>query len=288
LAYVHVLTLMAAAMCAWFLFAAWTQSFLWAIPAAFAIPTTILFYARHWGRFAWLALNFVPHSKAPAAAKKPASDTDTVPEMDVLEIEEGIRSGPPPAGDGIKASSGAGAKTMAAPTPYHAEDDEATMETKPYLMVEDPTKPNFQDAEDAPLAPAAAQSTSAAPVEEEDEWATEKKPYGLIGDADFKAPPTDAADARKPEADRPIVVGKHFDEQHAREKEKKRQAQVRDDVLDLPVPSKKTPTFADALFFGVWRFMIYERTLSVWLNLIVLTAAELFFLYMVRQFLPQV
>ena len=55
----------------------------------------------------------------------------------------------------------------------------------------------------------------------------------------------------------------------------------------MPRLSKKTPTFSRALFFGVWEFMIYGRTLSVWTNLVALTIVELFFLMMVAQFWPR-
>jgi hypothetical protein len=123
-------------------------------------------------------------------------------------------------------------------------------------------------------------------VDDEDEWATEKKPYELIGDADFKPTPPPEVD-KKPEADRPVSVGKHFDDQNERDKEKKRKRQADDGVLNLPKLSKKTPSFAEALFYGVWRFMVYDRTLSAWVSLVVLTSAELFFLFLVRMFLPQ-
>lgn len=283
--YVHLITALAAAACVWFVYAALAQSILWAIPAVFAISTTILFYARHWGRFAWLALNFMPRKNKPKSeAKKPASDTDTVPEMDVLEIDEhaeGIR-------EGLPANTAAGIK-VAAPagtSPY--QSDEADMETKPYMMVEDPTRPNFQEVDEPPpaLAPAVPHSTSA-PIEEEDEWATEKKPYGLIGDDEFKGPPPDASPTTdKSEADKPISIAAHFDKQHERDQEKKKKAQASDGVLDLPAPRKGAPTFANALFFGVWRFMIYERTLGAWLSLVILTAAEMFFVYLAKVFFP--
>ena len=155
-------------------------------------------------------------------------------------------------------------------------------------MVEDPTKPNFQESNDEPTFPLmpSAQATKAPTAAEEDEWAKEKKPYELIGNADFKpAPPPDLD--KKPEADRPVSVGKHFDEQNERDKERKRKRQAEEGVLDLPRLSKKTPTFSEALFFGVWRFMVYERTLSAWLSMVILTSAELFFLFLVRIFLPQ-
>ena len=58
--YVHLITLAAFAACSVLLLRATTHSILWALPAAFAIPTAIMLYARMWGRFAWLSLNFLP------------------------------------------------------------------------------------------------------------------------------------------------------------------------------------------------------------------------------------
>lgn len=292
LVYVHLMTLAAAGACAWFLYAAWTQTFLWAIPAALAIPTATLFYARHWGRFAWLSLNFVPRKKSTAPEpKKPASDTDTVPEMDIEEIDEGVREGLPPSTVGsFKANTPTTSGGQGAAATYQVENDQAEMETKPYMLVDDPTKPNFQESNDEPtfpLMPSVAKTTTAPPPAlEEDEWATQKKPYELIGDADFK--PTTPPDLdQKPEADRPISVSKHLDDQVEREKEKNRKRQAEDGVMNLPKLSKRTPDFGEALFFGVWRFMVYERTLSAWFGLVVLTSAELFFLFLLRMFMPQ-
>jgi len=115
-------------------------------------------------------------------------------------------------------------------------------------------------------------------VEEEDEWATNKKPYPLAENA--------PAVAAASEADRPISLSKHYDERARKEKAAKAKAKQDATLFGMPTPSKKTPTFQTALFFGVWEFMIYGRTLRVWVNLVVLTVVELFFLFLVARLWP--
>lgn len=291
--YVHLLTLLSASICAALLFAAFTQTFLWAIPAAIMIPTSLLFYARHWGRFAWLSLNFVPRkgkaNRAVQADAKAKAATETWPEMDVQEVEEGIRPGAPnDLKHGLQKGSSATPESVApvAPkTPHYMMEEEWSTDTDPYLVADDPTQPTFHENAKTPAAPVAAQTTSAPLEEEEDEWSTEKKPYGVVGDGDFQARPTDADDGRS-EADKPMSVAKHYDDQADREKAKKKKAREDSTVFGMPPPTRNAPTFADALFFGVWRFMIYHRTLGVWANLVVLTMVELFFLFLVRSFVP--
>lgn len=293
-AYVYLLTLLSASVCAGLLFAVFTHSFLWALPAAFVLPTAILFYARHWGRFAWLSLSFMPRKEKRQRDGDKTPHEETAPEMDVQEIDpadEGIRAGLPPGhSQGIHAGvpmTAGGIVAGAPPTSFPVEEDEWTADKKPYLVVEDPTQPAFQETASAPIVPAATQTTVAPAVEEEDEWATDKKPYPVIGGADFAAPaPTESSDG-KSDADKPLMVSKYYDDRHKREKEAKRKAKEEATRFGLPAPSKKTPTFRDALFFGVWRFMIYERTLRVWVNLVVLTIVELLFLFMVLQFFSQ-
>jgi hypothetical protein len=74
------------------------QSFAWVLPTAFLIPVAVLFYARAWGRLAWLILNAAEtRAKTPARLPKGvAVDVEDpwappkppeVPEMDV-EIDE--------------------------------------------------------------------------------------------------------------------------------------------------------------------------------------------------------
>ena len=293
LAYVHFITILSGAVCVVLLIAAFAQNFWWAALAVFLIPTSILFYARNWGRFAWLSLNFVPRKRKAVRddSRVKTPTRDAVPELDVEEIDpanEGIRPGLPPGftsgiHEGVPLSAGGFVAGTPPQTPTLEDADEWSADKKPYLVIEDGDAPPFEEQMETPAAPAVAQVSSGTPAEEEDEWATEKKPYGLIGDADFTAPTLSDADDR-PEANKPIQLGKHYDEHHERDKEEKRRAREESAKFGLPAPSKKAPTFANALFFGVWTFMIYERTLTVWANLIALTIVELFFLYMTRMF----
>jgi hypothetical protein len=293
-AYVHFITLLAAVVCVGFVVAALTQSLIWAIPAVVAIPTAILFYARHWGRFAWLSLNFLPRKNKPRQAAatstgKADAATESVPEMDVQEFDpasELLREGLPPnhpgsyrAGVPVPAE---GVIAGAPNAPFQVEHD-WSMNNQPMALADDADAPMLQPMP----SPAAAQSTAA--DGEEDEWSTEKKPYDLIGDADFKAaPPSPTDNEPKAEADRPISVTKHFDDRHEREQEAKRKAREANSLFGMPAPQKDAPSFADALFFGVWNFMVYERTLTVWVNLILLTAVEMFFLWLAASLLPPV
>jgi hypothetical protein len=48
------------------------QSIGWALPAALLLPPALFFYARCWGRFAWLVLNIKPRTKKPAPEVPPS------------------------------------------------------------------------------------------------------------------------------------------------------------------------------------------------------------------------
>ena len=262
-AYVHLLTLLSASVAAGLLIAAFKHSFLWALPAAFVVPTAILFYARHWGRFAWLSLNFRPYK--PQRRRRPsATPDDDAPEMPVQVVDaasEGIRAGLP-------------AASPHAFQPSVTEEDEWAADKKPYKLHGDDPQPVYQESASASVSP----TVPAPVVEEEEEWAPNKKPYNVAEEA----PPVLA----QSEADRPISLSKHYDERWKKEQAAKRKAKRESTLFGMPAPSKKTPTFQAALFFGVWEFMIYSRTLRVWVNLVVLTIVELFFLLLVVRFWP--
>jgi len=293
-AYVHLLTLASASVCAYLLYATFTQNVLWGGLAMLVLPASILFYARHWGRFAWLALNFEPRKKKVRRTPKLAVAGDGVPELDVEEIDpadEGIRAGAPPdAAQGLRAGVPVTPDGVIASSPapaVHEEVDEWA-DTKPYGVIDDVTVPSFDETAPTPqLVPVAAHAPAPVVEEEEDEWATNKKPYEMIGNADFKPPAATDEDKAKPEADKPLPVSKYYDDRHHREKDERRKAQAEDTLFGMPAPSKKTPTFADALFFGVWGFMIQERTLTVWANMVVLTMVELVFVYLAVSFFPR-
>ena len=259
--YVHLLTLLSAAVPAGLLIAAFKHNLLWALPAAFVIPAAMLFYARHWGRFAWLSLNFQPYTpqrrRRPLAA--PGDDEPEMPARDVDTASEGIREGLPSGyPHGIQASA-------------PIEEDEWAANKKPYKLQGDDPQPAYQESASAAVSPTA----SAPAVEEEEEWAPNKKPYNVAADA----PPVLA----QAEADRPISLSKHYDKRWKKEQAAKRKAKEESALFAMPPPSKKTPTFQTALFFGVWEFMIYGRTLRVWLNLVLLTIVELFLLLLVAR-----
>ena len=288
-AYVHLITLISAGLCVFVLFKAFTGTFLWALPAAFLVPTTLLFYARHWGRFAWLSLNFLPRTKKNRFAPKSWPEDD-VPVMDVEEVDppsEAIREGVPN-GAGQAYQSGVPVKgsshIRAGANPWAAqEEDEWATDKKPY-GIDDAGLPSFKEMLPAPP-PVANRATGPAPEieEEEDEWAPVKKPYKWE-DPTHPAPP-DPTLQTKPEADRPVVLAKYYEERARKEAaEARRRTEA---SRTMPRLSKKAPTFRKALFFGVWEFMIYSRTLSVWTNLVALTIVELLLLMMVVQFWPR-
>ncbi len=299
-AYVHLVTLLVVSACVGLLLATFTRSFWLALPAAVVVPGAILFYARQWGRFAWLSLNFAPRVKkrpraehAQAADKNewPGNPEDDVPELAVQEVDEaadGIREGLPPAfPHGIQTGMpGVPEAVVAAAPPAAAEEeeDEFAPNKKPYKLVDDPKRPSFQEAAPEPVSVAASPPPPLPPVvEEEDEWATDKKPYVVI---DEPAAPAQGT-AAPSEADKPIAVSKYYDERHRKEKAAKAKAKEIAGQHYLPPPSKKTPTFATALFLGVWEFMLYGKTLQVWANLVVFTIVELGLLSMVVQFWPR-
>jgi hypothetical protein len=263
LAYVHLITSISAAICVGLLMASLTHNFLWALPAALMMPTALLFYARHWGRLAWVSVHFVPRKKTSGAEYVDTTeDPDDIPEMAVQEVEEGMREGLPPTYAPPNA-------IQSATLPLAEEEDEWATNKKPYAVIGDEPAEPFERPE--PVAVPA--PSTAAMVEEEDEWATDKKPYGTIETA---TPPPPQS-----EANTPVTNSKYYDERARREKAKKARAKSQTDQLFLPTPSKKTPSFAKVMFFGVWGFMVYSTTVRVWVNLVVLTIVELFLVTMV-------
>lgn len=255
--YVHLVSLFSAALCVGLLIGVFTHSFFWAMPTAFVLPTALLFYARHWGRFAWLALNFAPRRrKRRRAIVPPLLGNEDVPELDVEEVSvasEGICAGLPPA--------------------------------IPHTILANTVAPST--AIQASAAPVPAAPSSIAPVpttpmvnEEEDEWSTNKKPYPLLDAVGKREVPL----YDEPEDNKPISLAQYYDEKARQEKEEQKRKHAARNYL--PPSSKRTPTFQSALFFGVWKFMLYRHTLRVWCNLVILTIVELFLLVMVRRFFP--
>ena len=223
-AYVHLITLLSAAHLRLPSCSRYSQArFLWALPATFLVPTTLLFYARNWGRFAWLSLNFLPRPKKNRfAAKKWAEDG--VPVMDVEEVDlhaEAIREGMP-TGSGHAFQSGVPTKgsphIRAGATPWaaqEAEEDEWATDKKPY-GIDNGGMPSFKEELPTPM-PAVSRQTGPTPAieEEEDEWAPVKKPYKCEDPTHLRRRPTRRC--IKPEADRPVVLS-NYDERARKEK----------------------------------------------------------------------
>ena len=292
LLYVYFITSLVAAVCGGLLFGTFVHSFAWAAPTAFILPGALLCYGRQWGRFAWLSLNFAPRVKRRprseyAESANQSTADDEAPERAAQEVEEGMRAGLPPAYShphGIQTGMpGSPDGIVAGAPPSHVgaedEEDEYALDKKPYLFVGDPSQSTFQESAAAP-ASVPAHSAAPAPVfeEEEDEWATDKKPY-LTSDTPTPGPQS--------KANTPITNSEYYDQRHKKEKIEKAKAKEFAERHYLPPPSDKTPTFATAMFFGVWGFLFYGKTLHVWANMVMLLIVELVFLLMVVHFFPR-
>jgi hypothetical protein len=287
--YVHLMTFAMCAGCL-YLVARGMSDFTYLIPAVVLVPAAQLLYARHWGRFAWLSLNFLPRqTKKPrssnaekkralrtfdeAAVPTPVAIADTPAEEVEAAAADAIREGLPP--------NPAGAiKSSAAPTPRPAveEYDEWT-DFKPYAVIDDDQAP-FQEAAAPPPPPAVATPPAAPAIVEdvEDEWATDKKPYA------YTEPAPAVAQETKSDADKPLVMSKYYDERAKQEAEEKRRRE--EEKRTMPARSKKTPTFQAALLVGVWKFMFYPNTLMAWAALAVFTAVEFLLMYVLVMFAP--
>ena len=273
--YVHVLTFALFACCIWLIKQMLTDAFWWVVPAVVLIPATLLLYARHWGRFAWLSLNFLPGRSKSARGERVKGKRKVEDPWAYAEPE------PEPA---PAAESKTPAPVADAVAP--AEVDEWT-DMSPYQVVDDPSLPSLVETKPTPVAPAPAQAPAAAMVEEEDEWATEKKPYNLSEPETPASLPPDAPPdphEKKSDANEPITMTKYFDERARKEKiaaEKAEEAK-----RTMPAQSKMTPTFTAAMVTGVWPFMVYHSTLIIWGTMIALTLMELLLLFMLKQTYP--
>ena len=294
--YVHLVTFGLFLLSVWLFVGGLTKSFIWVVPAVAVGAASILLYARHWGRFAWLSLNFLPRQqKRPRLKRVTVEDPwqepppDRASETRVPEAEsagDGIRAGLPPASSsGIQAGAPAKPNTGKAnpPAPAVEEYDEWT-DTRPYEVIDDPTLPPFPKSPEAPPKPTV---MPAAPVfvEEEDEWAPTKKPYGVSEEgATVEATPADAP-AEKSDADKPLVITKYWEERAKKEEEEQRKTE--EAKRTMPAQSKKTPTFQTALLGGVWRFMIHPSALLAWANLMVFLFVEFLLLYLIVSVAPK-
>lgn len=275
LVYVYVITLAAGAACVGLVLGMFVHSFWWMLPAALGLSATLLFYARNWGRFAWVSLNFAPRRKKKTREKSWASPStddprnwtgDEPPSMEVEEIDE-----------------------TPAPAPVADDDDLWRTDKNPYAIAEKPGLPGFQESAPNSVPSSAPSEAPALPVvEEEDEWAADKKPYGLTDEPVPAAASTTKADQpAASNADKLLPVSEYFDQRAKKEEAAKKKAKQEAETRFLPTPSKKTPTFAAAFVSGVWPFMVCGNTVHVWANLVLVTFFELLCIYMVVQFMPR-
>lgn len=304
--YVHIITFVLFATAFWLVQRGMTDSVGWLIAAIVMVPTAILLYARHWGRFAWLSLNYLPRHQNKPRAPKSKRSADFVqdpwgdpPPQDAAEADgpaDAIREGEPPVKGAQKASASSTAVTAAVPATKESIaagkppiDDEWEFDPNPYKIQDEPNLPTFQEeAAPAPMpAPSVQSATSAAPVEEEDEWATEKKPYN-IGDPVVPPPTSDVPSIANPdmdpEANQPITVTEYYDRRAKKEAEEKRKAE--EEKRMMPKQSRKTPTFYKALLAGVWNFFTFPSSWLAWTSLATFTVVELIIMWMLVMTYP--
>jgi hypothetical protein len=261
--YVQLMSSLSIAVGVGLVAAAFGHTFLWALPASFVLPTALLLYARHWGRYSWVALNFAAPGakkpKKPRAATTEAIDPWATPELDEEQIPEMEVEEIDPSAEAISAGL---------PPMFPTAVQSGVPATTDGIVAGMPTK-------------------STASVEE-DEWATNKSPYGLIEEEAKPAVQTSVpAYDREPESDanKPLVLSDYYDEK-AR-KEKKERAKRERELRMMRTTTKKPPSFQEAFLRGVWEFMIYSRTLRIWVNLVAMTAVELLLILLVVQTWPQ-
>ena len=151
---------------------------------------------------------------------------------------------------------------------------------KPYAVIDDGETP-FQETAATPPAAAAA-PTAPAIVEEEDEWAIDKKPYAFTEPTPEVVPA--CAQETQSDADKPLRVSKYYDDRAKNEAEENRRRE--EEKRTMPTRSKKTPTFRAALLGGVWLFMFYPSTLMAWATLAVFTTVEFLLMYMMLMVAP--
>ena len=286
LAYVHLVTLFSVSACVGLLFAVFAHSFAWTTITAFVLPAVLLFYARTWGRFSWLALHFLPRKQKTRTRSEYAQPLDEemleedVPTVEVEEVDEtstGVREGLPPA---YPHAIQAALSTISPPIPFIADEGISMgSDESPYQLVGDTDGPIFQETTPAPVNPTNVPSGPPHVAEEEDEWATDKKPYVFAEHAPALEPQADA--------NKPIVNSEYYDERAKKEKVIKAKRQRDAEEKFMPTLSKKTPPFSVVLLKGVGTFMIDSRTLGVYVNLVVMTVVELLLILLVVQFWPK-
>lgn len=271
----------------------------WLIPAVLLVPLGQLLYARHWGRFAWLSLNFLPRH---AIKKRGPGQAESGLPREFPEEEECADSPPPELTaehsaeeveaaaaeafrEGLPAGAGGGVKPAPMPRvePPPKEPYDEWNDREPYTVIGDAEEAFAEKATaPKPAQPGAPPPKPAVVEEEEDEWATDKKPYAMTEPAPETGP--DCEQTTENDADKPLVMSKYYAERRRKEAEEQRRRE--EEMRKMPPRSKKTPTFASALLGGVWAFLFYPSTLLAWGNLAVFTLVEFLLLYVLVMFAP--
>ncbi len=120
-------------------------------------------------------------------------------------------------------------------------------------------------------------------VVEEDEWATDKAPYGMV---DFEPEPI--ADEKEPlPIQKPLLsMVKYYDERANREATEA--AEREDTARTMPSTRRQPPSFREAMFVGMWSFLLQRGAFRAWLNLAFMTVAGVLLLTLMGLFRPPV
>jgi hypothetical protein len=225
--------------------------FAWVLAASIVLPAAVLFYARAWGRLAWLVLN--ERRRKPRSRGTPAnspslgvSDPWSAPEPEIPEMEvEVLPDEPPPT---AIQEVGLWPQLPAETTASDEVEDEWSPHKKPYQLTD----------EDAARRAGRKRQRPQQPVEDG---------YGMTPDE----PPPLPTEAEKYQA------------LNDKDVELKARAE-RKTVREYLRPPK--PTYRRALGTALFGFLFYSPTLRAWLNLAALTLGELLFLYLALSFWP--
>ena len=252
LLYTYAVTLPLTAVALLAVYAALQRNFAWIFAAPFLVAAALLFYARCWGRFAWLALNWdkrVYKSKrkerrslALNVADPWSTPKEELPEFDVEELDD------EPV---IPASQAVSAKVEAKVEPEVEEEDEWTKNKTPYGVLTD-------------------QQAKAA-------WEANQRQDVPVEEGYDIGAPVEVPQEKK------INLTAYYDEQMRKEEELKASTERPD---PQPKLEKGLPTFRRALGRSLYQFLFYDQTRVPWLSISVAVLVWLFFLRMVIDFWP--
>jgi hypothetical protein len=231
------------------------HNFAWALGAAVVLPAAVLFYARAWGRLAWLVLNAKQKGRKiteRVSARSPALAVDDpwqapepeIPEMDVEVLPVDV---PPTAIKNI----GLWPEQPLESTTVEEVEDEWSPHKKPFRLVDEKTaRREWQSRRRVEQ-----------PLEEGYETTGEEPPPTPIESEKYRA---------------------------LNEKEEELKAKAAGMTVREWKRAQKPPTFRRAMGWGLFAFLFYEPTIKAWVNLACLTLAELLFVYLIFGFWPAI